>query len=367
MNDVNVDLMANGLASGVIANSILQNGNLNIGAMRPFIHTDGKPYISCYKGGDPKLPDSYKTVQISTNALLRRDEWKQLDDVLVDVGRTRLGGIQDLIDNNLVFNLNNAMGTTVLEWHDVNVEMDAVVSMDGITRSKNNRPVFGHNYLPIPIIHSDYEIGARELATSRNMGNGIDTADAAGAARAVLQKLENMLFTDIDYGFGEKDSRNRNKIYSYLNYPDRNQVALTTAWDESGKTPAQILANITAMKAAAVAKFKFGPYMLYIPTAYEGILDEDYAIAGQSLMTTRERIMKIANIKAIKVVDTLPADNVLLVQMTSDNVRLVRGLALQNVEWKSEGGMVTNYKVMTIQVPQLRSDANGASGVVHLA
>lgn len=364
---VNVDLATN---MGRMANSILNNkGDLNIGAMRPFIDTDGTPCITCYKGsGDPKLADNWVTSPINTNALLRRDEWKQLDDVLVEVGRTRLGGVQDLIDNGLVYNLNNAMGTTVLEWHDVSGEMEAIVSMDAVTRGKNNRPVFGHNYLPIPIIHADYEILTRELATSRNMGNGIDTLDAAAAARAVLQKLENMLFTnDGDYAFGELDSRSRNKIYSYITYPDRNQVELTVDWTESGKTPAQILADIVAMKSAASAKFKYGPYMLYIPTAYEVVLDEDYNISGQSLMTTRERIMKIANIKAIKVVDTLPANNVLLVQMTSDVVRLVRGLALQNVEWKSEGGMITNYKVMTIQVPQLRSDANGASGVVHLA
>ena len=36
------------------------------------------------------------------------------DTVLVTVARERLGGIQDLIDNNLVYNLGNAMGTTVL-------------------------------------------------------------------------------------------------------------------------------------------------------------------------------------------------------------------------------------------------------------
>jgi hypothetical protein len=63
----------------------------------------------------------------------------------------------------------------------------------------------------------------------------------------------------------------------------------------------------------------------------------------------------------------LTADNVLLVQMTSDVVRLVRGMGLQNVEWATEGKMITKYKVMTIQVPQIRSDQAGRCGVVHLA
>lgn len=77
--------------------------------------------------------------------------------------------------------------------------------------------------------------------------------------------------------------------------------------------------------------------------------------------------MKISGILDVKVIDTLPADNVLLVQMTSDVVRLVRGMGLQNVEWQTEGNFITKYKVMTIQVPQIRADQNGNSGIVHLA
>ena len=69
----------------------------------------------------------------------------------------------------------------------------------------------------------------------------------------------------------------------------------------------------------------------------------------------------------VKVIDTLTAHNVLLVQMTSDVVRLVQGLGITNVEWSTEGNMITKYKVMTIQVPQVRCDYNLKSGVTHLA
>jgi hypothetical protein len=366
--EANVDLMHGGQGVGPVANAIAMNGQLNLGAMRPFIGSDGRAYITTYKGtGDPKLEVNWDTRAINNNALLRRDEWKQLDDVLVEVGRQRLGGVQDLIDKGLVLNLGNAMGTTVLEWHDVSDGMEAVVSMDGVTRGKNDKVTFQHNYLPIPIIHSDYEINARTLAASRSLGNPLDTISVERATRSVLQKLENMLFTNTTYAFGEKDARSRNSIYSYINFPDRNQVTLSTAWTDAGKTAAQILADVVAMKDAAIADLHFGPYQLYIPTLYDTVLDEDYSTAGSSMMTIRERIMKIAGITGIKVVDTLPANNVVLVQMTSDVVRLVRGMGLQNVEWEVEGKMITKYKVMTIQVPQLRSDANGKSGIVHLA
>ena len=69
----------------------------------------------------------------------------------------------------------------------------------------------------------------------------------------------------------------------------------------------------------------------------------------------------------MKVIDTLTAANVLLVQMTSDTVRLVQGMGVQTVQWDTEGKFVSKFKVLTIAVPQVRSDQDGNSGIVHLA
>ena len=238
--------------------------------------------------------------------------------------------------------------------------MEATITMDGVTRSNGDRPVFTYHYLPLPIIHVDYEINARVLAVSRRMGNPLDTMSAELAARKVNEKLENMLFTNTTYAFGG------GTIYSYLNHPDINLVTLSSHWDAAGKTGAQIITDVLNCKQASIDAYHYGPWMIYIPTAYETKLDGDYdsVIPGT---TIRERILKIDGIKGIKVVDTLTANTILLVQMTPDVVRLVRGMPIQNVEWQTEGKFITKYKVMTIQVPQIRSDQNGASGIVKLA
>jgi hypothetical protein len=371
MPEANVDIMTvGGQGKGPVANFIANNGKLDVGRMRPFIDLKtGKAYCTFYKGGNPKDITSYAIVPL-TNATLRRDEWKQLDDAVLDVSRYRLGGVQDLIDKGLTFNLGNAMGTTVLEWHDVGEAMEADVTMDGITRGKGDRLNFQYNYLPIPIVHVDYEINARVLAASRNMGNPLDTTSAERAARKVLEKLETMLFTNTTFSFGEKDSRSLNTIYSYVNHPDRNLVSIGTHWDDLTTTIGETIVNqVLACKQAAIDDYHFGPFMLYIPTAYETIIDKDYSdsLTVGSTNTIRERILKISNITGIKVIDTLAANNVLLVQMTKDVVRLVRGLGLQNIQWGEEGNMVTKYKVITIQVPQIRSDQNNRSGIIHLA
>jgi uncharacterized linocin/CFP29 family protein len=364
--NVNVDLIGKNGGEGILASRFAANGSLNIGRMRPFIGKDGNAYITAYKGGDPKDKANWATININATATLRRDEWKQLDEALVDISRYRLGGVQDLIDSGLVYNLGNAMGTTVLEWHDVSDAMEADLTMDGVTRSPGDRVVFQHNYLPIPILHVDYEINARVLASSRSLGNSLDTTSVERAGRKIYEKLENMLFTNTTYSFGGTDSRSNNTIYSYINHPDRNTVNLSIPWNASAMTAAGLLQDVLEMKQASINDYHYGPWKLYIPTAYETVLDDDYDTTTPGT-TIRERILKIAGITGIKVIDSLPANNVLLVQMTPDVVRLVRGMDLTNVEWNTEGGMVTKFKVMAIMVPQIRSDQALRTGVVHLA
>ena len=356
---MNVDLIGGGNAQGELA-ALAVNGKMNPNMMRPFVHTDGKSYITVFKGGDPKKVENY-AVQLVNNATLRRDEWKSLDEAVQRISEQRLVGITDLVSAGLIFNLGNAMGTTVLEHHSMGDALSAELSMDGITRGKNDRPEYKTHYLPIPIIHVDYQLNMRVLEASRKLGNPLDTTLAERAARKVSEKLEDMLFTNVDYAFGG------GTIYSYINHPDRNKVTLATGWDDSAATPAKIIADVIALKQASINANHYGPWVLYVPTAYDTVLDEDYDTSGTSTQTIRQRIQSISGISKVVVADKLAADNVVLVQMTSDVVRLVRGMGVTNVEWKSEGNMVTNYKVMTIQVPQIRSDADGKSGIVHLA
>lgn len=366
-----VDLITANGALGEIANKLAMSGRLDIGRMRPYIEQDGQTYVSVYVGGDPKKEDAYRVLQINQAGTLRRDEWKQLDEAVLKVAESRLGGFQDLIDAGLVYNLGNAMGTTVLEYHDISdTDLSADITMDGITRAQGARPQFTTNYLPIPIVHADYEINTRVLAASRNLGNPLDTTMAERAARKVQEKLELMLFGDTTYSYGG------GTIYSYMNFPSANtetEVAsilgtnaptILVPWNEADGT--KIVQQVIAMKQASLNDKFFGPWNLYIPPAYETILDEDYQVSGGKVITIRDRLMAISGIKNIRVIDFMPADTVLLVQMTSDVVRVVRGMGLQNVEWSTEGNMVTKYKVMTIQVPQIRADQEGKCGIVRV-
>jgi uncharacterized linocin/CFP29 family protein len=354
--NVNVDLMSPDGGQGELA-ARMGNGGLNIGQMRPFIDKKGRSCVTVYQGGDTSNANSWKTLQANAKGTLRRDEWKALDETLLTIKEQRLTGTQHLINSGLTYTLGNAMGTTVLEYHDSGDSLTAELSMDAVSRAENDRQEFSSVYLPIPIIHVDYSINQRGLEASRRLGNPLDVSQAERAGRRVMEKQESMLFADQSYKFGG------GTIYSFLNFPSRIPNTILD-WSDTANTGKDIIDDVLEMKQAAIDKFFYGPYTVFIPTNFETRLDQDYADAkGDN--TIRERILKINNIDDIIVVDELPDSEVVMVQKTTDVVRIVQGLAMQNIQWSSEGGFVNKFKVISIQVPQLRADQNGNTGIVH--
>ena len=296
---------------------------------------------------------------LRNNGTLRDDEWKQLDEAIIRAFNERLVGYQDLISGGLTFTIANGLGTTILESENVSDFRDAQVSMAGVTRGENDAVNFELVGLPLPIIHKDYQLDIRKLAASRNRGESLDVTQAALASRKVAEKQEDMLFNgENSFSFGGQT------IFGYTDFPERNTVTLAKDW-VSVATGVEIVADVRAMKQSLIDKRRFGPYNLYIPGNFETRLDDDYDTTRGN--TIRQRIEAIAGIQSVKVADKLTASNVIMSQMTEDNIRAVIGLDLTNVEWEMQGGMTTHFKVMTITIPQLRTDQDLRSGVSHLS
>ncbi len=351
------------IQTGAILQDVRQSAfaGKSVNSMRPYIGKDGKPYITVHIGGDRNDPKNY-TKQLVANAALRYDEWRRLDDAVVIAGKQRLIGFEDLKRNGLVYTMNNAMASTVLTYERLSEAMEAEVNINPARRTAGDAVDFETVHLPIPVVHSDFTLNDRLLQESRNRGDGLDTLNAAAAARRVAEKLEDMLFgasSSLTYGGGV--------IYTYLTEPNINTVSLSIDWDNSSMTSTLLIADVMAMIQASINDLHYGPWMLYVPTAYQMILAEDYSVSGASSQTRTQRIMMIDGIQGVKVVDRLAANTVLLVQMTSDVVDFVDGLPIQNIHWSTEGGFVHNYKVITIQVPRVKSDYNDKSGIVKLA
>ena len=350
-----IDMIMNGRAQGPVANVLLKN-NFDVNCLRPFIGRDGREYMTTTnaKGELVAVP-----IQ-NANTTLRKDDWKILDDAIVKVAKETLNAVADLRRMGLTYIIPNGMSRTVLETETMSDINPASVSMDGLRENGNDRPEFGLNNLPLPIIHKDFHFSARQVQASRNGGSPLDTTTAEAAARRVAEEAEKMLIgvstvaDQYSYGGG--------KIYGYTDFPSRLTKTITSP-TASGWVPKTLVDETLAMQKQSRDAYHYGPWKMYVSPNWATYLGGDYT-AGYP-KTLQARLEETPGISSVEVQNYLTGYDVLLVQMQSDVVREVIGMDMTTVQWESKGGMQLNYKVMAIMVPQLRADQNSNTGIVH--
>ena len=331
------------------AGQVMGTGRLNLNAQRPYLNEQGQPRIVGNNG---------KPLVANDGALLRYDEWKDIDTEVVKVATDRLVGVRDLQARGLIHNL-GSIGITLSQWEEESDMTAADVSMSGITEAEGDTPAWNLRNVPVPIFHKDFQVNIRRLEASRMVGESLDVTAASIAARRVSERSEDMLFA------GEPIVVQGNNLYGYTNLPGRNQVDLDTNWDAIAQDGnGTIIDDVNAMLQAARDDKHFGPFVLYVPTGYEFKLDEDYS--DQYPRTVRDRIEALTGIERVEIADRLAANNVVLVQMTRDVVDLAIAQPISTIQWSTQGGMVENFKVMACWAARLKSDYDGRAGIVHL-
>ena len=339
-------------ATGSIGQRLLA-ANMDPNVLRPWLdRKTGKSWKTVYNARKEK----FETVP-ATNATLTYDQWKAIDTAVLAAARTRLRGIADLESRGLTYNL-DGMASTVLQYDDVDEMSAAQRSMDPISRGDKDRPDFTTKYLPLPIVFKDFSLNVRVLNISQKMGTPLDTRMAEMASRKVAELLEADLFNGTSsYAYGG------GTIYGYRDFTNRNEVTLNAHWNDSAATGATILDDVISLKQASINDSYYGPWVLYIPTNFETAIEADFKAASDK--SIRQRLLEVDGLEDIRVSDTLTADNVIMVQMTSDVVRLVNGMNISVVQWDINGGLGIEFKVMAIKVPQIRADQSGKCGVIH--
>ena len=381
-----VDYVLNGQAFGNVGEQ-LAGCRFDPGLLRPYFDQHGKRCVTVNTGRMQynNQTDKYEPVfekrhvaDLMSNGIyspvfnattLRKDEWKEMDRVVMQAARQRLRAWADLSASNTYGGF-NGMSKTILEHETVSDPGEAVVDMDGLTEGRGDRPLYNLVGLPLPITHSDFQFPYRQLAVSRNSGTPLDTAMGEAAGRRVAEALEKMVigispFEGIAYGKAADYSAGIPTVYGYTNFTDR--ITKTDLTTPLGTNPSATLTDVLAMIKLANAKKFFGPFMLYHSPDWAPFLDNDYYItSGTPSQTLRSRLRMIEGITDVRQLDFLSDTfTLIMVQMTSDVCRAVNGMDITTVQWESKGGMQLNFKVMCIQVPQLRSDYYGNCGIVH--
>ena len=303
------------------------------------------------------LQSGFDPASLRTNDLLRRDEWIQYDQAIIEVARERLIGVADLLNAGLRYDIPNGLGTTRLEWERMG-DMDAAnINMSGVTEGDRDRVVFDLEFMPLPIIHKDFSLNIRVLEASRTTGQPLDVTQAAIAARKVADKTEDLLFNG-SYIIGTQGS-----IYGYRTAPDRNTGSVTADW--AAATGANIITDVLAMIDLMITDNMFGPYTIYVPYDAHTNMSNDFKT--ESDKTIMQRVLEVPGIAAVRPSAFIPSGEVIMVMLVRDVVDMVVGMQPTPLEWSEMGGLVTKFKVMSIMVPRMKSTYSGQSGIVHLS
>jgi hypothetical protein len=349
-----LDFILNGQVSGGSAVNMLLRHNFDPYCLKPYVAPeDGRSYITMNRNG------TMSPTPIRNEATLLRDEWLVIDRAVIQAAKPRLRAWGDLQQRGLTFNVPGGMGKTIIQYATGSDISPAAISMNGLRKSDRDRILTDLHNLPLPIIHKDFSFDARELAVARSPGGpGLDTTMAELAARRVAEEAEKFVI-----GVSDSYTYGGGTVYGYVNFPNRLTFTLSNptagTWN-AGKTVKDIL----AMKALSQAHFYYGPWMVYVSPQWDEYMDDDFS-AAKGDNTLRQRIRDIDNILDVRTLDYLTGYQIVMVQMDSSVVRAVTGMGLTTLQWEEQGGMLINFKVMAIMVPQLRADQNGNTGIVH--
>jgi uncharacterized linocin/CFP29 family protein len=295
---------------------------------------------------------------IRANDLLRKDEWKALDDAVVPAARRQLGAIEDMRAAGLTRNL-GSLGVLLDEYEAVSDIDPAEQSMSGVAPGQRDLATFTLNSVPIPITFRDFQIHLRHLEASRRGGSGIDTTNAELCAQRVAEKLEAMLFNGSTVAIGG------NAVAGLTTASSRITGSLTGDWATFPTvTGDNIITDVLAMIAAAEDENYFGQFMFYVPVSYMQVLRNDFK--ANSDKTIMDRMMEIDAVQGVRGTTSLTSE-VIAVRLTRDVLDLSIASDVTTVQWDEMGGMIQNFKVMAAMAPRVKipATANAKTGLVH--
>jgi len=291
-------------------------------------------------------------------APLPDDAQRVFDQTVVNVGLERLTVVADMLSSGMVYNLPNAMSVLQLYHERANKVGHAKRTMTPSARGENQLIDRSGVRTPIYITMDDFAFNIRLLLASQRAGAPLDTAHVAQATRRVNEAIEDAAIN------GSGLTVNGDSAPGLLNAPNANTYTYSSneSWTLAAHSGEDILADVLEMIELAQGDNMFGPYHLYVPTAYGIKLMEDYK--ANSDKTIWQRLMEIPGLNKIAVADRLGTDRTILMQMTPDVADIIVGQQPTVVSWQDGPGWERFFAVMAIIVPRVRDTYTGQSGIV---
>lgn len=361
--DVQMDQLTMGnsgvfTAGGSVASVLLAN-NGNFQALRPWIGEDGKSYINIPDGVNEKGEPKWKAVfAANAGAVLRKNEWQYLDQAVVKAAKPRLKLVNAMRSAGMTVNFPNAYNYSVYQYQRQSDISDARISMNVTAQGENDRMVTDIVNLPLPIIHKEVAMDAREIAVRRNAGQPLETGLLELAAEKVAESAEKLVLGTLStytYGGGS--------LYGLLNFPSRLTGAFLNP-SVSGWTPEMLYNSVITMMKAATDAYQYGPYDLYYSTGLMVPMLRQFS-SSYGAGSLVNNIRQLPQINSVEMLDYMTGNQLLLVQRSANTAAVIMGMDLTTVRWQENGGTTEKFRVMAMMIPRMKTDINGNCGIVH--
>lgn len=248
---------------------------------------------------------------------------------------------------------------------------DADVSMNGRAQSEQGKPGYGFSGIPLPIVHADYEIEARELQNSRVFGESLGDVGAEQAREAVDHKIEEIALD----GWGGQIQTERG-MFTLTGVNNRSvDPIMGISADGEFSDPQMVLDTIDAAYTQAEtqgdadnlgpAYSETGAYMV-IPTAQWGEVTRGTYKAQAANEPLLDRIeQKYPNLELVHA-PRLQAGRSVFIPQSKRYFDLADAQAPTNMSWEVDGGMAVRNKVMASRVPVVKEQPDSVYGIVNV-
>lgn len=303
-------------------------------------------------------------------APLPPDAQRLIDDAVVSVGMSRLTLVADLLAEGLVKPLPNWLAVPTLYQRRSGRAGHAQRTM--VPKARGERQIQNEDGVTTPIYATwdDFSFDVRTIAAANRAGYDIETSHVTGATRNVNEAVEDQGINGLVDEQGNLIAIGGHTAPGLINATGVNTYqylggATGRAWDDATKTGEHILADLIDMVEILQDDNYYGPYNLYVPTAYGLKLMSDFKSATSGTIQSRlEELIAGNRPIRIRVADQLPANRTVLVQMTEDVIDVVDGQRPSQVGWEDGPGFESFSIVLACMIVRPKANFDGASGIV---
>jgi hypothetical protein len=327
-----------------------------------FFKTLDGAFMAGYLGVKPAEGQSVR----GNAQLFDYDEYVDRSDEIIEEVSLEVGVLDDAMG---IDEVGSSLATTIYTEQAESEVGEAEISMDGQAKGNNadtaNIPVG----VAKPIIHVDYDIGARDQAQSANQGQDKEARLARQAGRVLREKEDDFALN----GWGltvEGPNGGQFSVDGFLNTDARITGSATASWTSSNlgdvqdtiEAMVEDLENVGANSDKNLMPRSRGVYLYYNQT-HNSVLDKADP-RGDGNMSVRQRLQQDHPYVTLRSTPFIDESEIAMVVRDPRVMSVVNAQDPTNMSWEPSP-MATRYKALSSRVPFFRSTYSDILGVVN--